>query len=168
MPNDHAGVLVIGVGNEWRSDDGIGIHVVRRLKEWNEEQGGTMRIPSHEELTLRENHDGISLNDTWQGSQQVIIVDAMCSGQKPGTIRRFDVQQEAIPRGIFPQTLHHYGPAEAIELARALNELPAQLILYGIEGANFAQGKELSPEIERVIETVVNAIIGEIERMSLG
>ena len=40
------------------------------------------------------------------------------------------------------------GVAEAVELARALNQLPAKLIVYGIEGKTFHAGAGFSLEVE--------------------
>ncbi|HKC86245.1 MAG TPA: hypothetical protein VKG02_09745 [Blastocatellia bacterium] len=39
--------------------------------------------------------------------------------------------------------------AEAIELARALGNIPQRLMVYGIEGKNFAAGVGLSAEVEK-------------------
>lgn len=48
--------------------------------------------------------------------------------------------------------------AEAIELARTLKQLPAKLIIYGIEGKHFAFGMGLSPEVEQATAEVVATV----------
>jgi hydrogenase maturation protease len=49
-----------------------------------------------------------------------------------------------------------------IELARALDRLPPQLVLYGIEGAGFAAGAALSPEVEAGVEEAARRILREV------
>jgi hydrogenase maturation protease len=48
--------------------------------------------------------------------------------------------------------------AEAIELARELDRLPARLRVYAIEGSDFAAGARLTPAVERAVA----ALAGEL------
>src|ERR1035437_11103975 len=64
---------------------------------------------------------------------------------------------------LFPYTTlfrstHHFGLAEAVELARVLDRLPPCLWIYGIEGRRFEQGSCPSPEVARAIEEVAERI----------
>ena len=86
--------------------------------------------------------------EAWQGFQNVIIVDAVSSGAKPGTIFRIDANKEIVPKKFFHYSTHAFSIAEAIELARAMNVLPPKLVVYGIEGANFAAGIDISPPVK--------------------
>ena len=66
----------------------------------------------------------------------------------------------------FNFSTHGFGVAEAVELARSLNQLPPQLIIYGIEGKNFADGFGLSPEVEGAAAQVVRRVLLEIKIFS--
>ena len=123
---------VVGVGNAFRGDDGVGLEVVRLLE-------GVR--------TFECEGEPVSLLDTWTGFERVFVVDAMQSGAAPGTVRRIDVGEEPLPDDLRGPSTHLLGIGEAVELARALGRLPRQLVLYGIEGARWDTGAELSPPV---------------------
>ena len=51
----------------------------------------------------------------------------------------------------------------AVELARTLNELPASLIVYGIEGQEFTTGERLSDPVEKAVAAVASRVLSEIQ-----
>ena len=145
--------LIIGVGNEYRCDDAVGLIAARRLKE---------RL-ADSVMVLEQNGDGAALIEAWRGSETVIIIDAVASGAAPGAIHRFDANTRPIPKGAFRCSTHVFGVAEAIELSRALGELPRSLVVYGIEGKNFAAGVGLSPEVEKAACEAVRRVFAEAQ-----
>ena len=84
-----------------------------------------------------------------------MLVDAVRSGAPPGTIHRLDARAGPVPTGFFHYSTHAFSVAEAVELARSLDQLPPHLIVYGIEGEKFAAGVGLSLVVEQAVETVV-------------
>ena len=146
------GIVVIGVGNEYRSDDGAGIAVARRLR---------TLFPAGVTI-LEESGEGAALMQAWQGAAWVMLADAVRSGASPGTIHRLDARAAPMPIGFFHYSTHAFSVAEAVELARSLDQLPAHLIVYGIEGATFAAGVELSPAVEQAVEAVVERLAQEV------
>jgi hydrogenase maturation protease len=146
-------VLVIGVGNDYRSDDAVGLAVVRTLK--------AKELPST--LCLESDGDGTTLMETWSQASRVIIVDAISSGAQPGTIHRFDALTQPLPASYSFSSTHAFGVAEAIQLARTLDQLPASLVVYGIEGKNFIAGTERSVEVEGAVQEVVELIEREVQ-----
>jgi hydrogenase maturation protease len=145
-------VLVIGIGNEYRHDDVVGLIVARCLREKNLD---------HVEV-LEMSGEGAALIEAWKGTEMVILVDAVHSGAEPGTIFRFEAHQQPIPTKFFRYSTHAFSVAEAIELARSLGQLPSKLIVYGIEGKNFETGQGLSPEVELAALTVLQQILREL------
>ncbi len=133
---DMSKTLVIGVGNIFRGDDGVGLVVARRVRE-AAPPGVTV---------LEQSGEGAALMEAWQGADFVILVDAVLSGAEPGTIHYFEAHQQTIPARFFHYSTHAFSVAEAVEMARVLDSLPPRLLLYGIEGKSFAAGRELSPE----------------------
>lgn len=145
--------LVIGIGNEYRGDDGAGLAVIRAFGEQ-----GLQKV-----ICKECTGDGIALMDLWEGFSNVILIDAMSSGATPGTIYRFDANKEAIPAKISSHTTHAFGIPEAVELAKTLYELPAALIVYAIEGQDFTANVGLTPEVERAVSEVVGLVMREVQ-----
>jgi hydrogenase maturation protease len=131
---------VIGVGNPWRGDDGAGLEVARRV-------GG---VPYK--------GDGTGLIDVWDHAADVVVVDAAAAAVAPGTIHRFDAAASPLPARSLRSSSHHFGVADAVELARSLDRLPARLTVYAIEGEDFAAGHELSPAVRRAVDQVVGEL----------
>lgn len=147
---------IIGIGNEYRGDDGVGRLVARRLAERMAE-GAAIYESSGETL---------SLMDLWQGASMVILVDAAEATNAAGTVHRLDASEEALPSTIFPASTHAFSVAEAIELARSLGRLPETVIVYAIEGAGFGHGLGLTPEAERGAGEAVERILQELSLSS--
>ena len=146
-------ILVIGVGNEYRSDDGVGLFVARELRAKN----------LTDMLIIESSGDGAALIEIWETTSMVILIDAASSGAKPGTIYRFDASTQSIPVGFAFHSTHAFGVAEAIGLADALQRLPPWLIVYAIEGKHFSAGIGLSPEIAQAAQKVVEQVILEAQ-----
>lgn len=148
-------VAVIGIGNDFRGDDAVGLVVARSVRE---------RAPHS--VTVHESHgDGTALLDLWAGAGRVIVVDAMRSGCSPGTVVRFDGLDEGHwpngSRGALASS-HALGVLEAIELGRILGLLPASLVVYGVEGASFDMGAPLSPQVAATVPAIVDQIVAEV------
>ena len=141
-------ILVIGIGNEYRSDDGAGLVVARELR--------TKNPPDM--LIIESNGDGAALMEAWKAAQSVILIDAAASGRAPGTIHRFDAVKQPLPTNFSFHSTHAFGVAEAIGLARALQQLPPRLMVYAIEGKNFTAGVGLSPKVAKAVQKVIAQI----------
>jgi hydrogenase maturation protease len=148
---DRPPVLVVGIGNEFRGDDGAGIAVVRRLGD----DAGRAGVELREHQT-----EPSALLDVWAGRPAVVIVDCMRSGAPAGTIRCFDVTSEPLPAQLAgTSSTHAVALDQAIELARALGRLPRRLILFTVEGATFAAGTELSADLANALPAVAAAVL---------
>ena len=144
---------VIGVGNEFQGDDGIGRHVIRELR----------GILPSDVLVVEEQADAANLMEAWKDADHVIIIDAMVSGALPGTIMRFNAAEMPLPREIFPHfSTHSYSVAESVELARLLDRLPARVTVYGIEGKQFKTSEQLSNELLQKTQEIVKVVVQEI------
>ncbi len=146
-------IIVIGIGNAYRSDDAAGLMVARRLQE---QSIGSCEV--HEQVG-----EGTALMELWKGAQQVVVIDAVQSGAAPGTIHRFQANLHPLPAAMFRHSTHAFGLIAAIELSRALNQLPPNLIIFGIEGENFDPGTVLSRAILKGVNDLVEDVRQEIE-----
>jgi hydrogenase maturation protease len=152
-------VRVIAVGNAWRGDDAVGLAVAQRLRG---------RLPADVELLERE-EEPTGLIDAWRGAEAIWLIDALSHAGEAGAVHRFDATEEPLPIEAFRRhSTHAIDVAQAIELARALGELPPHVVVYGIEGVNFAAGAKLTNELEAAADEVANAIIEEVDRCTSG
>ena len=146
-------ILIIGVGSPYRCDDSVGLAILKQLRQHE---------LSNVHLMERSG-EGSDIMDIWQSYNHVVLVDAVQSGAKPGTIHRIDANAEKVLTDFFHYSTHAFGVAEAVEMARMLDQLPKHLVIYGIEGKDFEIGKDMSPEIHSAAELVTIKIIKEIK-----
>lgn len=141
-------MLCIGVGNDFRRDDAVGLVVARGLR--------GMALPN---LTVIEaSGEGAALMQAWAGYEKVYLVDATSSGVAAGTVHHFAAHEEMLPSQFFSYSTHAFSVAEAIELARVLDLLPPVLHVFGIEGSDFSTGHGLSDKVTASAMLVLNAI----------
>jgi hydrogenase maturation protease len=153
---------VIGVGQEWRGDDTAGLLVARRLREMLAPQSAP--ASAWRQVQVLENSGFIGdLLAAWEGSDAVILVDAVRSGGRPGEIYRFPLHEGPLPAELFPApSTHLWGVAQAVALAGVLKALPPYLVVYGLEGKDFGLGRPPSAEMGRAVPEVARRIILEI------
>jgi hydrogenase maturation protease len=147
-------ILVIGIGNAYRSDDAAGLIAARRV---NEQASEHCSVIEH-------SGEGAALMELWKDADPVIVIDAVRSGAAPGTVSRFDAALNPLPVSGFRDSTHAFSLAEAVELSRALKQLPRQLIVFGVEAQSFEAGTNLSPAIEFAMPSVVERVLQELSR----
>jgi hydrogenase maturation protease len=147
-------ILVIGVGNDYRCDDAVGLLVARKLRP---------KVPSSVEV-IEMLGDGSALMDAWKGRRAVIIIDAVAADAYPGTIYRFNLPADDLPSALLSST-HAFGVAEAVELAKALEELPPRVVLYGIQGKLFTYGIGLTSEVALAADLVVTRVLESLQHV---
>ncbi|NJM17334.1 MAG: hydrogenase maturation protease [Richelia sp. RM2_1_2] len=150
--NNNQKILLIGIGNKFSQDDAVGLVVAEKFRN---------QLPPEIKI-IQASGEGVALMELWQDATTVYLFDAVMSGAEVGKIHRIDVQVQTVPAKFFNYSTHAFSVAEAVELARTLNQLPPKLIIYGVEGKNFAYGIGLSPEIEQATEDVVQQVLVEL------
>lgn len=148
-------ILVIGVGNEYRSDDVIGLQVARNLRNHS----------LLEAKIVEQSGEGSALMGLWEKVDTVIIIDAAKTNSELGTIHRLDPIDSPLPKGFLAPSTHAFGVVEAIELSRTLGTLPNRMVLYGIEGRDFSIGEDISPEVKFAAALVEDLVLLEIESL---
>jgi hydrogenase maturation protease len=151
--------VVIGVGNDFRGDDGAGPAVLARL-------AGV--VPAGVELVASDGEPA-NLLMAWDGAALAIVVDAMQAGpDPPGTLHRLLIETPAAPpSAAAPEEAgmsgsHQLGLGSAIGLAQVLGRLPDRLIVHGVQGGDFALGASLSTPVAEAIDGLVAAIIADL------
>jgi hydrogenase maturation protease len=146
-------VVVVGMGNVYRGDDGVGLAVAERVRA--SAHPGVQVIECEQEPTR--------LLDAWQGAAAVVVVDAVAPMRDPGKVHRYDATAEPLPARSFRSSTHAFGVGDAIEVGRALGRLPAQVIVYGIEGQRFELGSSLSPPVAAAVEPATVAVLSDVQ-----
>jgi hydrogenase maturation protease len=146
-------IRIIGLGNEFRGDDAVGLLAARRL---HQTIGDRAEVIEAEMV-------GVDLIQLMEGARVVILIDAARSGQSPGIIHRLDASSGPITVRMAPHSSHALGTSEALELARVMGVLPPRAIVYGIEAGNTEAGQALSSPVAKALDEVVERVIQECE-----
>ena len=145
-------VVVIGVGNEFRRDDGAGPAVVARLRGL---------VPPGVELVVTDG-EPTRLIEAWTGAALAVVVDAVrAEPPHPGQVHRF-VMDRPGAGAARPASSHGFGLDDAIALALALDRMPGRLIVHAIEAADLTLGTGLTPAVAAAVETAAAAILDDI------
>ncbi len=123
-------ILIFGIGNPARQDDGLGPAFISRLEK--------ARIHS---LTLEADYQ-LQVEDAllFSEHQLVVVVDAIKSGRKPFVFKKIN------PAGEASFTTHDLSPEVLLYLAQVLYEKSPEVWLLGIRGYKFSLGEKLSPK----------------------
>lgn len=151
-----ASVLVVGLGNPLRGDDGFGSRVIEELAK--------EALPSGTQL-LDAGTTGLELVLEWMGRESVLVVDTAQFDGTPGEVRRFDLLTCALPH-IDWSLGHAHGLAASVELAKALGACPRYLDLYAVEPLDTCKPHRLSSPVEQAIPLVVSQVLDHLSSLS--
>ncbi|RMH57231.1 MAG: hydrogenase maturation protease [Candidatus Hydrogenedentota bacterium] len=142
------GVIVVGVGNLLRRDDGIGIRVVNDLAE---------RIECLGMFSADGGTGGYSLLGIVEGFEQVIFVDAVNMGLSPGEVQRF--RGDRIAATVKPSLSgHEFDLGATVNLIERI--MPeSEIDVVGIQPANVDYGMELSEELKGCYPEILKRVL---------
>ena len=151
-----AKMKIIGLGNPFMGDDAVGMLVARQLQPYSS---------AHVSI-LEDGSSGLSLLHDMEETDTLILIDAVHSHSKAGTIVRFTLPQDLekigkLAWGTSASSTHAFGLAEALTLAHTLEVLPAHVVLFGIELGHLQKGHGLSLPVSKAMTNVVNRITAE-------
>ncbi len=153
------GRVVIGVGNEFRRDDGIGPAVLELLR---------AEVPASVRLVASDG-EPVRLVEEWAGAGLAIVVDALPPSGQPGQpgqpaagqVRRVMVDEvAAAPAGT--ASSHGLGLGDAIGLGRALGLMPARLVIHAVQAADCGYGVGLTPRVTAAAGQVARAVLRDL------
>jgi hydrogenase maturation protease len=152
-------VLVAGMGNVLRRDDGFGVEVARRL-------ASDTSLPAAVRV-IDVGIGGIHLvQELMAGYDALVVIDAVERGSAPGTVHLLTAEVpdlaewSDIERGDFLADTHYTSPAKAMILAKALGTLPPRVFILGCQPADAADlGIGLSEVVERAVAQAVEVLV---------
>jgi hydrogenase maturation protease len=139
--------LVLGIGNVLMGDEGVGVHVVRRLEQED--------LPAHVSV-LDGGTGGFHLLAELASHDPVVMIDATIDGQPPGTVSVIEPRYASD----FPRTLtaHDIGLRDLIVSATLLGQLPrVRLVTVSIADVQPMQ-MSLSAPVEGAVRRVVEQV----------
>jgi hydrogenase maturation protease len=144
--------VIIGLGNLLRGDDGLGVRAVQALADRD--------LPSDVEVIDGGTH-GFGLIGLLEGRRRVIFVDAAQIGRSPGQFVRFGPDEARLLGSERQLSVHEAGLSEVLALAQALDALPEEVIVFGMQPAGLEWDDVLSPEVEAALPSLVDAVLAD-------
>lgn len=144
--------LILGVGNLLLSDEGIGIHAVKKLLE------GQL-LPASVEI-IDGGTAGLNLLYYLEGVERLVIIDAVETGGPPGTIVR--LAGDKIPAYMaLKVSPHEITLPDFLAAARLRDLYPKEVIVWGMQPGSLEVGVELSPDLAAKLNTLIDFVVGE-------
>lgn len=151
-------ILVLGIGNLVMSDDAVGVVVAQRLQH-------NYRFPDNVEVvdggTL-----GLDLLPKLENITNLIIIDAVETGQKAGSCVRLSGQELpiALETKISP---HQMGLKDLLAVSGLMGHSPREMVLLGVQPGSIEMELGLTPEVEAVLDTLVFNVLTELANLEV-
>ena len=152
MNDREARVLILGIGNLLRADDGFGVRTVERLRRH-------YRFPERVKL-LDGGTGGISLLPYVREADILVVFDAVDFGLPPATFGC--IEDDEVPRflGAKRTSLHQAGFQEVLSLARMLGDSPRHLLLVGVQPEEVEKyGSDLRDAVRGLIDPAIQSAL---------
>ena len=147
--------LILGLGNPILGDDSAGLKVAELVRQ---------RLPRERSIEVSEDYaGGLRLMERMIGSDQVIIVDAICTGtHPPGAILHLNVEDIATQH---TASAHDINLPTALQLAATLNlKMPARIRIIAIEAENVLEfSEQCSPAVTLALPRAAEAVLAELQ-----
>lgn len=134
-------IVVAGVGNVLRGDDGFGPAVVGRLGE----------VPAEVDVVETGTGGVALLQELLAGCDGLVLVDAVERGAAPGTV--FELLPE-VGEAVHVPDVHLANPDRVLSMAKTMGALPDRLRIVG------CQPLDVEP-LDQGLSPVVEAAVGE-------
>jgi hydrogenase maturation protease len=144
--------VVIGLGNLYMKDDGLGLRVAEALKKMNLGEG--VSVQQHPEMDL-------AVIGKLQDASKVIIVDAVKGGMEPGTISKYTLTPRKEEIAALPG-LHSMKLSDLLDIAMSSGVLTCPVVIVGVEPKDDSLGTELSSEVQSALPKVIEAVVREL------
>lgn len=142
--------IVIGIGNSFRRDDGVGLVVADEI--------AARELPGVRVITAVGEPGAIL--DAWTGAPVAVVVDAAAGeGAMPGLLRRW-APGEAPPLTVVSS--HALGLPQTYALGQALGRIPDKLVVFTVDAADTGNGAGLTSAVAHAVPRVVDAVLAEL------
>ncbi|MFE0512999.1 hydrogenase maturation protease [Streptomyces sp. NPDC058964] len=151
-------VVVIGVGNPLRGDDGAGPAVVEALRG---------RVPDDTVLAISDGEPGRML-ELWRGADTAVVVEALRTRPpRPGALHTL-TGTEAAGRARGTASTHALGLGECLALAEALDLLPRKVVVHAVEVVHVELGTGLSEPVRSALPELIERASASVRQAREG
>ncbi|GHE13488.1 hydrogenase maturation protease [Streptomyces alanosinicus] len=147
-------VVVIGVGNPLRGDDGVGPAVVEALRG---------RVPNDTVLVVSDGEPARML-DLWRGADTVVVVEALRTPQARAGELHTLTPAEAAGHARGTASTHAFGLGQCLALGEALDQLPPRLVVHAVEIADVALGAALSDAVRTALPELIDRATASVRQ----
>jgi hydrogenase maturation protease len=151
-------IIVLGLGNLLRRDEGLGVRAAQRLHERYDLPDSVQVVDGG---TL-----GLDLLCYLEDADQVLILDAALTDGPPGTILRLADEDVPALFGIRASP-HEIGLADLLAVTKLRGTTPRRVIVLGMQPEALELGWDLSDTVAAHLETLVEAAADELRRMGV-
>ena len=146
-------IVVVGLGNRYRGDDGVGVVAAGVL--------GELALPGVRVAT--DIVEPMSLLEAWSGAGLAVVIDgAVGTPSVPGRVRRCTlVDVVAAAEGL---SSHSVDIGRTYALGQVLGRVPDAVVVFTIEVADTRHGIGLTPQVAAAVPEVVGMAVAEIKR----
>ena len=156
-PHKHTAAAIVGLGNVLLTDDGVGVHAVRRLREARTKR---LRDEAPEGVIIAEVGTAVmDALDLFENVEHVVAIDAVRAGGPPGSIYSFSMDDVEAQKTV---SAHELGIAEAMKYLPA--GLAPKVSIIGVEPAVIDYGVGLSPTVQAVLDEVVRKALAAVSQ----
>ncbi|MCU7845804.1 MAG: HyaD/HybD family hydrogenase maturation endopeptidase [Candidatus Thiodiazotropha sp. (ex Monitilora ramsayi)] len=144
-------VLILGIGNTLLTDEGIGVHLVERMRN---EVGEMKGVEYMDGGTL-----SFTLAEPIGRVDGLIVVDAARMGEAPGSLKVFhDEEMDRYLSGN-RSSVHEVSLTDLMDIARLSESLPQQRCLIGIEPESVDWGEAPTQKVDAAIKLGIQEIL---------
>lgn len=151
---DKAQIAVMGIGNILMQDEGIGVHIIKKLSKQYE-------FDPHIAL-IDGGNMGMDLLPFFDEYNSMIIVDAVDFEKKPGFIDTIE-NDNILALFTTRMSLHHLGLKDVLSYAKLLDQTPKNLCLIGIQPDKVEMEMQLSEIINNKFDKLLNLVLQKLK-----
>jgi hydrogenase maturation protease len=156
-------LLVLGLGNLLLTDDAVGLELLARL-----ESDWSSGAEDPEVEFVDGGTQGLALLGVIDRRRALLVLDAVGLGEAPGTVHAMSGEEVLAMHFRRPDTAHDGGAGQLLAIASLTGDLPARIMVVGIEPERVATGLGFSPAVLAAIPAAVaRARIAAIELRTL-
>ena len=144
-------VIVIGIGNTIKSDDGAGVRVLEMLEGM---------VGQDVELVEGSVYCADML-PFLEGRRKAVFIDGIDAGEEPGALYRFSADEVGESRGM-ALSVHDFGVYELLRAAALLDQCPKEVVMFCVQVKDTSFGDRLSPEVQAALPRLCELVVEEV------
>ena len=151
-------ILILGVGNLLLSDESVGVHIVNQLERDYDFPPGVELVDG--------GTAGMELLDFIASREHVLIVDAVLTGDAPGTV--VTLKDDEVP-ALFNNKVspHQLGLCDLLGALKLTDESPQNIFLVGVVPESVDPGLDMTSTVSRAVPAMKQALLAHLATLAV-